>query len=444
MNQSAAMGTERISKLMWRLGMPAMLAQLVNMLYNIVDKIFLGHMEKGGVMALGGLGVVTPIIFIIGSFAAIVSGGGPPLASIALGKDNKEEAERIFGNAIALLFLISVVSVISIYSFKTPLLRLFGASEKNIAYADEYLSYYLLGTFFAFTGVGLNGFISAQGRADIAMRSVLVGAVSNILLDPIFIYVLGMGVKGAAIATVLAQFLSACSIFAFFYSPASELKIRFANLRLQAEKIKRIAALGVSHFVMQSTEAAVVIVMNRQFLAYGNEVHIAAFAVMRSINSMLAVPLAGFNNGMQPIMAYNYGAGNTSRIKEVIKRMLVLTMSLKFLYQLLITLFPALFASIFTKDAEAIAVVSRYMPVLFVGMGVFSIQVAAQNFFVSTNKPKTSLFVASLRKVVLLIPLALLLPNFLGLYGVFLAEGVADTLSGAVSGVLLGHYYKKL
>lgn len=444
MKQSASMGTERIGKLMWRLGMPAMLAQLVNMLYNIVDKIFLGHMERGGVMALGGLGVVTPIIFIIGSFAAIVSGGGPPLASIALGKDNKEEAEKIFGNAIALLFLISLGSVLSIYTFKRPLLVLFGASEKNIGYADEYLSHYLLGTFFAFTGVGLNGFISAQGRAEIAMRSVLVGAVSNIILDPIFIYVLDMGVKGAAIATVLAQFLSACSIFAFFFSPASELRIRLANLRLKADKIKQIAALGVSHFVMQSTEAAVVIVMNRQFLAYGNEIHIAAFAIMRSINSMLAVPLAGFNNGMQPIMAYNFGAGNTARIKEVIGRMLRITMGLKFGYQLLITLFPAFFASLFTKDPEAIAAVSQYMPILFAGMGVFSIQVAAQNFFVSTNKPKTSLFVASLRKVVLLIPLALLLPNFFGLYGVFLAEGLADTMAGTVSAVLLLHHYRRL
>jgi len=444
MQKSQFMGTAPIPQLMLKLGIPSMLAQLVNMLYNIVDKIFIGHMSEGGIMALGGIGISTPIIFIIGSFSGIVSGGGPPLAAIALGKGDKKEAEEIFSNCVSLLFCISLVSMLFVYFFKVPLLYLFGASGNNISHADTYLSYYILGTFFVFVGTGLNGFISAQGRADIAMRSVIIGAVANILLDPIFIYLFHMGVKGAAIATVIAQFLSAAFIYRFFYSPQSELKIKRQYLRMRFRIVKNITALGVSHFVMQSTEAAVVIVMNRQLLAYGGDVYVAAFAVMRSISSLVAVPMAGYNQGMQPLMSYNFGAGNTQRIKLVINRMLRITFLVKITFQLSFTLFPRMYASIFTKDPEAIAIVSRYVPILLAGTWIFAAQNVGQTFFVSTNKPVTSLFVASLRKVILLIPLALILPGHFGLVGIYLSEGVADTLSAATSGAILWRYYRKL
>ncbi len=444
MNKSQFMGAEPIPKLMLRLGIPSMLAQLVNMLYNIVDKIFLGHMPENSVLALGGIAVATPIIFIVSSFAAIVSGGGPPLAAIALGKSDKREAESIFNTSFSLLCIIAAVAMCFVYLFKTPLLFAFGASENNIAYADSYLTYYATGTFFVFAGTALSGFISAQGRADIAMRSVIIGALTNIILDPVFIYGLGLGVKGAAIATVIAQFLSAAYIYRFFCSKQSELKLRKQLLAPRLPLAKSIAKLGSSHFVMQSTEAAVAIVLNRQLLYYGGDAYVAALSIMSGIHSLVSTPLSGFNQGMQAILAYNYGAGNNERIKELIRRMLGIAITVKLLLQVGIMLFPELFASIFTKDVQVIQIVKSYIAVFLAGATIFVIQVVAQSFFVSTNKPVISLFVASLRKVILLIPFAYVFPTIFGVLGVYLAEGTADSMAGLVSAGILRRYYKRL
>lgn len=443
MTNSRALGTENIKKLIWQLGTPAMLAQLINMLYNIVDRIYLGRLEGMGSYALSGIGISGPVIILITAFASMIGGGGAPLAAISLGSGDKEHANDImqvcFSLAIIMSFLLSILS----YTFKKNLLFMFGASENSYPYADEYLSYYLTGMLFAMLGTGLNGFISAQGKANIAMIAISLGAITNIILDPIFIFTLGMGIKGAAIASAISQAVSAIFILKFLCSPKSELVLKI-KLFIDFKVMKRIIMLGMSYFVMQSTESAIAIVFNRQLLVYGSDVHIAAMAIMQSIIMIVTVPLGGFNSGVQALISYNYGANNPDRIKETIVHLLKLSLSIQTAYCLSVIFFPRLFAQIFTKDIPTLDIVEQFMPIFVSGIWIFAIQNVAQTFFVATNKPATSLFVAILRKIVILIPLALILPKFFDIVGIYAAETIADHISATVSGLLLLYYYKRL
>lgn len=443
MRDSHTLGTLDIKKLMWKLGMPAMLAQLVNMLYNIVDRIYLGRLEGMGSYALSGIGLSAPIIILISAFASMIGGGGAPLAAISLGKEDRDQAQEIMQVCFSLAIIVSMVLLSLCYIFKKDLLYAFGASDKSYPFANEYLSYYLSGTLFVMLGTGLNGFISAQGKAKIAMQAVVLGAIANIILDPIFIITLNLGIKGAALASMLSQALTAVFIIRFLISPKSELVLKL-KLHINLNVVKRIVMLGMSYFVMQSTESAIGIVFNRQLIIYGGDAHIAAMSIMQSVLMMITIPLGGFNGGVQALISYNYGANKHDRIIETVRRLLTLNIIIKTAYCLLLIFFPRVFAKIFTSDSPTLDIVEQFMPIFISGLWIFSIQNVAQTFFVATNKPITSLFVAILRKIIILIPLALILPNFLGLKGIYMAETVADHISATISGLLLLYYYKKL
>lgn len=443
MNNSSSLGTLDIKKLLFKLGIPAMFAQLINMLYNIVDRIYLGNIESIGSYALSGIGIVMPIILVISAFASMIGGGGAPLAAIALGKGDKYRAHKILQVCFSMAIFLSFILLAICFIYKDKIIYLFGSSKTVFPYADEYLSYYLLGTTFMMISTGLNGFISAQGQANIAMRTTAIGAIANIILDPIFIYTFNMGIKGAALASSISQAFSAIYVIKFLISHKSELRLKLA-FDLDIKILKHIVMLGISYFVMQSTESAISIVFNRQLLSYGGDMHIAAMSIMNSIIMIVTVPLSGFNGGVQALISYNYGANKPKRIKDTIKLMLKINFLIQSVYCITTMVFPHIFAQIFTNDLVTITITKQFMPIFVSGLWIFSVQSVAQSFFVATNKPVISLFVATLRKIIILIPLALILPRFIGLSGVYIAEAVADHISATTSAILLIYYYKRL
>lgn len=419
------LGTDPVLPLIFRMALPAMLAQLVNLLYSIVDRIYIGHIPGIGTEALAGIGVTSSIIILISSFAGFVSGGGAPLASISLGQGDRERAGRILGNGVTLLLFFTVMTTAFVYPFRKPILLAIGASEATLGYAMDYLSIYLLGTLFVQLVTGLNPFINLQGRPGIAMTSVLIGAAMNIALDPLFIFTFDMGVKGAAWATVISQAASCIWIIRFLLSRSASLRIERRYMKPDRKIIASTLGLGISSFIMHSTESLVGFVLNGSLKVFG-DVYVSALTVMQSAMQFVSIPLSGFAQGVIPVTSFNYGHCNMDRVKQSAK----IAMSFMFLYNfamnLLTIIFPGFVASIFTSDAALIETVKRVMPIFLAGMTIFGLQRACQNMFVALGQAKVSLFIALLRKIILLIPLALILPRFMGVMGVFTAEAVSD------------------
>lgn len=428
------MGNAPLGKLMFALGIPAVVAQIINILYNIVDRMYIGHMAQDGPLALTGLGVCAPIILVVSAFAAFVGGGGAPLAAIALGERDEAKAQRILSVSLFLLLALSAVLTVGFLASHRTLLIWFGASPQTLPFASDYLVIYLMGTVFVQLALGLNPFISAQGQARVAMYTVAIGAVANIVLDPILIYGFHMGVAGAAIATVFSQALSAGFVCWWLASSRSQIRLRAPRPSRMAGPIM---ALGSSTFVMQATEAAIAVVFNTTLLAYGGNVHVGVMTIMQSLLMFLFMPPAAFSMGVQPIISYNFGAGNLERVRETVKKTLVITTSYTLALGVLLMAFAGKVACLFTTDPTLLALTARYLPLFLASMSLFGLQIAAQSLFVATNKPKIALFVASLRKLILIIPLVLLLPRWLGVTGVYLAESISDAISITTATVLM-------
>lgn len=434
MRNDEKLGTAPLGRLMLSLALPTVLAQLINVLYNIVDRIYIGHMQGDGNLALTGVGVTFPIITLIAAFSAFAGAGGAPLAAIELGKKDERKASLIMGNSAWMLVLFSIVLTIGFLIFKVPILHAFGASSKTITYANDYITIYLLGTIFVQLALGLNAFISGQGAAKAAMLSVLIGAVINIILDPIFIFALHLGVRGAAFATVISQFVSAIWVVSFLKSKRSVLRLKF--VRPDKSLFVRIAALGIAPFIMQSTESLVTITFNTGLQRYGGDIYVGSMSILMSIMQLIVIPVNGITQGVQPIISYNYGAGNSRRVKETVFRLISACLLGTLILAGIAIFCPSIYASMFTNDAELVALTCRIMPIFFLGIAIFGIQAACQSTFLALGQAKVSLFIAILRKIILLIPLAIILPKFLGVKGIYVAEPISDVISVIVTSVL--------
>lgn len=427
------LGTMPLGKLMAEMVLPAVAAQIINVLYNIVDRIYIGHISGYGDMALTGVGVTFPILMVISAFSAFAGMGGAPLASIQLGKKNIEGAEKILGNCVGMLLIFAILLTVLFSIFKTPILYAFGASDTTIVYAEQYISIYLIGTIFVQLSIGLNTFISGQGNAKIAMFSVLIGAVINIILDPILIFACDMGVAGAALATIISQAISAVWVVRFLISKKSVIRIRKKFIRLSRKTVLSIAALGVSPFVMQSTESLVTITLNSGLQRYGGDLYVGTMSILASVMQLIIVPVQGVSQGVQPIMSYNYGAGNLERVKGVFVRMVSICLAATLVFAGIAIAKPDIYARVFTSNSELISLTSKVMPVYFLGITIFGIQMACQATFLALGEAKVSLVIALLRKVILLIPLAVILPKFMGVIGIYRAEPIADIISVIVT-----------
>ena len=389
--------------------------------YNIVDRIYIGHIQGYGDMALTGVGVTFPIIRLIAAFSAFAGMGGAPLASIQLGKHDYDRAELILCNSAGLLVIFSVVLTIAFSICKTPVLYAFGASETTIQYAESYIGIYLLGTIFVQFAVGLNTFISGQGEARIAMLSVLIGAIINICLDPVFIFVFGMGVKGAALATIISQAVSAAWVIKFLTSKKSVIRLKAKNMRLKGDVVKHIGGLGISPFIMQSTESLVNITLNSGLQKYGGDLYVGTMSIMTSIMQLIVIPIQGITQGVQPIISYNYGAGNKSRVKGAMTRLIVVCFLATIVLAGVAVFAPGVYAEIFTNNDQLVKLTCQVMPIYFFGITIFGIQSACQSTFLALWQAKVALCIALLRKVIWLIPLAIILPKVMGVIGIYLS-----------------------
>lgn len=437
------LGTDPMLRLIFRMALPAVAAQFVNLLYAIVDRVYIGHIPGIGTDALAGVGVTMSIVILISSFSAIVGAGGAPLAAIALGQGNRERAGKILGNGFVLLLLFTVVTSSLAYLFMEPVLLLTGASEHTLGYAEDYLSVYLLGTLFVELSVGLNAFINTQGRPGIAMTSVLIGAAMNIVLDPVFIFGLDMGVKGAALATILSQACSAGWVLRFLFSRQASLPLERRYMKLDKGIVLSMLALGVSPFIMASTESLVGFVLNGSLKHFG-DIHVSALAILQSAMQFASVPLVGFAQGFVPVASYNYGHGYKDRVRSCFRISLITMFSFNFILMLLMICFPSVVASAFTDDEILIGTVRCVMPVFLAGMTIFGLQRACQNMFVALGQARISIFIALLRKVILLIPLALLLPRFWGVNGIYAAEAISDATAAVCCTLLFAWKFPKI
>lgn len=438
MNQSREdkLGTMPIPKLMLSLAIPSVIAQLINVLYNIVDRMYIGHIKEVGSVALTGVGVTFPIIMLISAFSAFVGAGGAPLAAIALGKGDRERAERILGNGVTVLISFSVILTVVFMIFKEPLLFMFGASDQTIAYANSYITIYLIGTVFVQAALGLNPFISSQGQAKVAMLSILIGAVINIILDPIFIFGLHMGVRGAALATVVSQACSAVWVVRFLTSKKSAVRIRIPMLRPDVHIIAGVMALGISPFIMQATESAINIVLNRGLQTYGGDLYVGSMTILQSVMQLFVIPIQGFTQGVQPIISFNFGARKFDRVKKTYTLAIICSIAVATVFCILAVTCPTTLAGIFTSDRDLIALVGKVMPIFMSGIWIFGIQMGCQMTFMGLGQAKISLFLALLRKVILLIPLAIVLPKFFGVIGIYYAEPISDITSALTAGTI--------
>lgn len=443
-NTAQKLGKAPLKELFIIMAIPSVLAQLINVLYNIVDRIYIGHIKEVGSLALTGVGVTFPIIMVVSAFSAFAGQGGAPLASIALGAKDYKKAEKIMGNSMALLLVFSIVLTIFFQIFKTPLLYAFGASDNVIFYAQEYITLYLWGTVFVMLSLGLNTFISGQGNAKIAMLSVLIGAVTNIILDPIFIFVLGMGVKGAALATVISQAFSAVWVVYFLISEKSVIKIKIENLYFNKEILKKTATLGISPFIMQSTESLVLLTLNSGLQKYGGDLYVGSMSILTSVLQLITVPVSGITQGIQPVISYNFGAGNRKRVLQTFKGMLGVCLTVTMIMGSIGVLFPHIYVGIFTESHDLSSLTIKFMPIFILGMCIFGIQQAIQGTFLALGQAKFSIFIALLRKVILLVPLAIILPIFIGVKGIYLAEPIADISSVSIASLIFILNYKKI
>ena len=439
------LGIKPIKGLLWKMAIPAITAQIVNVLYNVVDRIYIGHIPETGQLSLTGLGVCMPLIMLVSAFAALAGMGGAPRASIMLGRGDKDEAEKILGNCASLLFLVAVTLTLLMLFFAEPFLMKFGASENTIGYAMDYMNIYMFGTVFVQMSLGLNAFITAQGFAKISMKTTLIGAITNIILDPVFIFLLGMGVKGAALATILSQMLSAAWVLRFLTGEKSILKLQKKNLKLQAKTILPCVLLGLSPFVMQSTESILNICFNSSLLKYGGDTAVGSMTILGSVMQFSILPLSGLCQGAQPITGYNFGARKADRVREsfgiLLKSSVIYTTAL----WLIVMIFPRQVAMLFAGDGAFLdytAWVLRIYMALSLLMGV---QLACQQTFIAIGNAKTSLFLAIYRKIILLIPLIYILPRFFEKkdMAVFLAEPVADFVAVTTTAILFAWQFKK-
>lgn len=437
------LGTDRLLPLVFRMALPSVVAQIVNLLYNIVDRIFIGRIPGIGTDALAGVGVTGSVIILISAFSMIVGGGGAPLASIALGQGNREKAAKILGNGFLMLLCFAIVTTGLTYAFMEPLLMLTGASANTIGYAKDYLGIYLTGTVFVQISTGLNSFISAQGRPGIAMMSTVIGALTNLVLDPVLIFGLDMGVKGAALATVISQALSAAWVLHFLFSRKASLRIDAGHMIPHRRIILAVMSLGVAPFVMSCTESIVGFVLNGSLKQYG-DIYVSTLTVLQSAMMFGSVPITGFAQGFVPVASYNFGQGRADRVKGCFRIAVVTMFTFNFVLMLLMVLFPGVVASFFTEDTLLIAHVKEMAPYFLTGSMIFGLQRACQNTFIALGQARISLFIALLRKVFLLVPLAFILPRFMGVEGVYMAESVADATAALCCMAIFAFVFPKI
>ena len=436
---------EPIGKLLFKLSIPTVVAQLINMLYNLIDRIFIGHMEEVGDLALTGVGVCLPLIMLVSAFAALVSSGGAPRASIFMGKKDNATAEKIMGNCFFLQIIISFILTIVLLVFNRDLLLLFGASENTIEYAIEYMNIYAIGTLFVQLTLGMNAYITSQGFSKVAMITVLIGALCNIALDPLLIYVFNMGVSGAALATVISQAISCTFVIIFLFSKKSILKLKVSNFKLDFKIILPCMALGLAPFIMQASECIIIVCFNTSLQNYGGDLAVGAMTILSSVMQFAMLPLQGFAQGAQPISSYNYGAKNVERVIKTFKLLLIICLIYSTTLYVFVMAFPELFVSMFTQKVELIEFTAIAMRRYFLVLFVFGAQIACQMTFVSTGNAKSSIMVACARKFFLLLPLIYIMPAIMDnkTMAVYTAEPVADFLAVTFTVILFAFQFKK-
>ena len=445
MNNKEFLGTAPIGGLLFKLALPTVTAQLINMLYNIVDRIFIGHIEGSGDLALTGVGVCMPIIMTVSAVAALVSSGGAPRASIAMGEKKTDSAEKILGNCFSLQLVISAILTAVLLIFNRPLLLAFGASENTIEYACDYMNIYAIGTVFVQLTLGMNAFVTAQGYSKIAMLSVVIGAVTNIALDPLFIYVFGMGVKGAALATVISQCFSTAWVLCFLFSKKALIRLKRENMRISAKVILPCLGLGMASFMMQASESVISVCFNSSLLEYGGDVAVGAMTILSSVMQFAMLPMNGIAQGAQPILSYNFGAKNAARVKKTYRLLLVSCLTYSVLLWSSIMIFPHLLPTVFTPDAALVDFTASVIRIYFGGLIIFGAQIACQMTFVSLGKALSSVTVAVVRKFVLLLPLIYIVPQFMSdkTLGVYTAEPIADIIAVTFTVILFAFQFKK-
>ena len=440
------LGTEPLGKLLFKLAVPSVVAQIINMLYNIVDRIYIGHMAEGGSLALTGLGVCMPIIMVVSAFAALVSMGGAPRASIAMGRGDNSAAEYILGNCFVLQIIISAILTSVLLIWDRDLLLAFGASPDTIEFAVGYMDIYATGTIFVQLTLGMNAFITAQGFSKTSMYTVLIGALTNIFLDPVFIFGFGMGVQGAALATIISQCISCVWVLFFLSSEKTILKLKKENMHLEAKVILPCLALGLAAFIMQSSESRISVSFNTSLLKYGGDIAVGAMTILSSINMFAMLPLQGLGQGAQPIVSYNYGAKDAKRVRGAFRLLLKSSLIYATALWLIIMLLPQVFTSLFTTNAELAAFTQSAMRRYFAVMFMFGIQIACQMTFTAIGSAKSSIAVAVVRKFVLLLPLIYLMPALFPAdkaMAVYLAEPAADFIAVTFTAILFSIQFKR-
>ena len=439
------LGTAPVGKLLFRLAIPTLVAQLINMLYNIVDRIYIGHIPEVGSLALTGVGVCMPIIMVVSAFAALAGGGGAPRASIFMGKGQHENAEKTLAGCFSLLTVIAVILTGVLLIWSDDLLMAFGASADTVGYAVDYMKIYAIGTLFVQLPLGMNAFITAQGFAKQGMLSVLIGAVCNIALDPVFIFGFNMGVKGAALATIISQAASCVWVILFLTGKTTILKLKVKNLNLKPSIVLPCVALGMATFIMQSTESVISVCFNTSLLKYGGDMAVGAMTILTSVMQFAMLPMQGFGQGAQPIMSFNYGAGNADRVRKTFRLLLTISLSYSLIIWVAIMLVPQMFAGIFTPDAAMREFTAKALRIYCGGLGIFGIQIACQMAFVSLGNALCSMTVAIMRKFVLLLPLIYLMPTLMTdkTMAVYTAEPVADVLAVTFTSILFFFVFRK-
>ena len=439
------LGKEPIGKLLLKLALPTVAAQLINMLYNVVDRIYIGHIPGEGSLALTGVGVCMPIIMIVTAFAALISSGGAPRASICMGKQDNKSAEQILGNCFSLQIVVSIVLTVVLLIWNKDLLMVFGASKNTLGYATDYMRIYALGTLFVQLTLGMNAFITAQGFTTTSMVSVLIGAICNITLDPVFIFVFNMGVKGAALATVLSQAISTIWVVVFLSGKKTQLHLRKKYMGLKPKVFLPCVALGLATFIMQASESVVTVCFNSSLLHYGGDIAVGAMTILTSVMQFAMLPLQGIAQGSQPIASYNYGAKNADRVKKTFRLLVVTCLTYSTLLWAAVQIIPKVFVSIFTSDAKLVAFTAPMLKIYLGGLFLFGIQIACQITFTSLGKAVNSIIVAVVRKFVLLLPLIYIMPHVVSnpTIGVYMAEPIADIIAVLFTSVLFTFQFKK-
>lgn len=440
------LGTKKVSTLIFQLAIPTIIAQIVNLLYNLVDRIYIGHIPEDGANALTGVGVCMSITIMVSAFAALIGYGGAPKTSIYLGEKKKKEADIVVGNSFVLLIAIGLILTIVFIVFREPLLYTFGASDSTISYAKDYLTIYLIGSIFVMISLGMNAFITAQGYTKVSMITILIGAVLNCILDPIFIFGLRLGVKGAALATIISQFVSAIFVLSFLTSKKSYLRLSFQNMKINWKIILPALALGLSPFIMQFTEAVISVCFNASLKKYGSDIAVGAMTILYSLMQFSMMPIMGLAQGAQPVISYNFGAKNATRVKEGFRILFLFSVIYAFVLWLFLMICPGVFANIFTDDLELVSYSKWAIRIYFAVSGVFGIQIACQQTFVAIGKTKISLFLAVLRKIILLIPFIFILPLIFTdnpVLGVLIAEPIADGIAVSVTGILFIIFFNR-